>query len=210
MRRSFVAATVIIPAAIILTGCGSAVTVLSDNFGSENHRTGQFDYFGFKNFIVSNANTGGSVDLIGVGFYDLYPGKGFYVDVCGTTSRCGILTTKQRFAPGTYEVTLELAGNGRTDARDATTVKFGGYSNAVYLSESETKTLKFTVALTSPAQLSVGDLGLINSEVGNILLSVKIVEAPKTSIWVWLGAGFLVLCVVYFGFTLLRLRRKDA
>jgi hypothetical protein len=77
--------------------------------------TGALDYTGFKNWDVQ-----GKVDLIGPGLFDLVPGHGMYVDLAGSSDPwLGRITTKQSFtfALGVqYRVSLQMAGNQRTDA----------------------------------------------------------------------------------------------
>src|SRR5882762_10242764 len=77
-----------------------AVVLLNDNFDTENGGVPQLNYSGLANFNVANSGSGGAVDLIGNGSFDFYPGNGLYVDICGSSSACGILTTKQTFGAG--------------------------------------------------------------------------------------------------------------
>jgi hypothetical protein len=151
-----------------------ASVLLSDNFDAENGGVGQLNYFNFANFTVSNAGTGGAVDLIGNGFFDFYPGNGLYVDVCGSSSQCGVFTTKTVFGAGSYTVTLGLGGNARSSINDVTTVNFGTNSTSFQLSEFQLATEVWNVTLLAPGQLSIGDAGLISSVVGNVLLSVQV------------------------------------
>ena len=53
-----------------LTGAASAAPLFSDNFNAQNGGVGTLNFSGFTNWTVSN----GSVDLIGNGFFDFYPG----------------------------------------------------------------------------------------------------------------------------------------
>ena len=54
----------------------NAGVIFSDNFNAENGGTGVLNYNSFNNWTV----TDGTVDLIGNGFFDFYPGNGLYVD----------------------------------------------------------------------------------------------------------------------------------
>lgn len=98
-------------AAIALLGAGAAnaTVVLSDNFNSENGGTPTLNYAGFTNWNV----TGGSVDLIGNGYFDMLPGNGLYVDMNGSTGQAGAITSKTAFGPGTYNLTFDFAGTQR-------------------------------------------------------------------------------------------------
>lgn len=79
----------------------------------------KLNYTGFINWDVT-----GTVDLIGDGgapLYDILPGNGLYVDMCGSSAPfMGTLTIKAGKAPtvaaGTlYELSLWVAGNQRED-----------------------------------------------------------------------------------------------
>jgi hypothetical protein len=153
---------------------GNASSLLTDNFDTENGGVGQLNYSNFANFTVSNAATGGAVDLIGNGFFDFYPGNGLYLDICGSSSACGVFTTKQIFGPGNYKITLGLGGNARDSISDITDVSFGGNSTAYQLSEFQQATEVWNVSLASASALSIGDAGLIASNIGNILFSAQI------------------------------------
>jgi hypothetical protein len=153
---------------------GNASSLLADNFDTENGGAGQLNYSNFANFTVSNAGTGGAVDLIGNGFFDFYPGNGLYVDICGSSSACGVFTIKQIFGPGNYKITLSLGGNARESISDITDVSFGSNSTAYQLSEFQQATEVWNVSLASASALSIGDAGLIASNIGNVLFSAQI------------------------------------
>ncbi len=158
--------------ALALASPANAATRLKDKFDNENGGTAQQDYTNFHHFKV----TAGEVDLIGNGVNDLYPGHGLYVDMCSSSgSNCGTITTKNIFPVGTYAVILKLAGNDREEDVDGVNVTFGS-SSKNFLAKEYNKpfTATETVTLTSPATLSISDLGLINSTDGTILLAVTI------------------------------------
>lgn len=86
--------------------------------------TGQLDYDKFSQWNV----VGGTVDLLGNGFFDFLPGNGLYVDLSGTTApqqgRLELKTPLSLTAGHVYRVTLNLAGNQReSDTPYAATVK---------------------------------------------------------------------------------------
>ena len=149
----------------------NAATKLKDNFDNENGGMAELNYAKFHHFKV----TAGEVDLIGNGTNDLYPGHGLYIDMCGSGSSCGTMTTKNIFPVGTYTVVLKLAGNDRDNEPDGVNVTFGS-SSKDYMAKEYNKpfTARETVTLTSPSALAISDLGLINSLHGTILFSVLV------------------------------------
>lgn len=78
----------------------ATVNSLSDDFNSESLG---LNYNSFANWTVSN----GTVDLIGPGFFALCGGSRC-VDLDGSTSNAGDLTTTNDFAAGTYELSFRL------------------------------------------------------------------------------------------------------
>ncbi|HEY5289626.1 MAG TPA: PEPxxWA-CTERM sorting domain-containing protein [Caulobacteraceae bacterium] len=169
-----------------------AGVLLNDNFDTENGGVGQLNYNGFANFTVANAGSGGAVDLIGNGSFDFYPGNGLYVDMCGSSTACGVLTTNQVFGPGTYTITIDLGGNARFVGSDTTLVNFGTFSGSYSLTETQQQTETATVTLTSPSQLAISDGGAFGADVGNILFSVNVATAavPEPAAWTLMLVGF--------------------
>ena len=106
---------------LLFSAQASAGPVLIDNFDSENGGVGVLNYVGFDNWIVS----GGTVDLIGNGFYDFLPGNGLYVDMDGSSGDAGLMTSNEfTFLSGaTYVLSFDLAGNRRTTTAEAVYVK---------------------------------------------------------------------------------------
>jgi len=186
----------------LLSGAASHATILlNDNFDAENGGVPTLNYFNFANFVVSNAGIGGAVDLIGSNgsthFFDFYPGNGLYVDICGSLSACGVLTTKQVFAPGNYTITLGLGGNARAAVTDSTGVMLGSFVANIPLGENTIATETLGITLTTASALSISDQGLLGPDIGNILFSVEVANdvaaIPEPTSLALLGAGLLVL-----------------
>ena len=87
----------------------SQAAYFSDNFDNQNGGNGALSYTGFANWTISN----GTVDLIGNGFFDFLPGHGLYVDLDGSTSNAGLMTSESISLPsaGSYSLVFYLAGN---------------------------------------------------------------------------------------------------
>jgi hypothetical protein len=168
------------------------VILLSDNFNSENGGAGQLNYTNFANWNV----TAGSVDIIGNGFFDFYPGNGLYVDMDGSTGQAGTLTSKLTFAPGSYHLSFDLGGSQR-GVLDHVIVALGDFSQTFTRQSSDPLALVTLDVTTSVA----GSLSFSNVEPGNIgaiLDNVTVTETtppavpePSTLALLALGGGAL-------------------
>jgi hypothetical protein len=148
--------------------------ILSDNFNSENGGVAQLNYTNFANFNV----TAGSVDLIGNGNFDFYPGNGLYVDLDGSTGQAGTLTSKLTFAPGSYNLSFDLGGSQR-GVLDHVIVTLGDFSTEITRQSSDPLAL-FSFAFTTSV---AGPLSFSNVEPGNIgaiLDNVTVSAVPAT------------------------------
>jgi len=83
--------------------------IFEDDFNSENGGHDRGVWTDFQKWDVTRP----SVDLIGNGGYDIYPGNGIYVDLAGFTNSGGQLTTRASFdlVPGTYVLEFDLGRN---------------------------------------------------------------------------------------------------
>ena len=178
--RTYKLLTSVVVSLWLLSGAAHGAVLLNDNFDTENGGVGQLNYSGLANFNIANAGSGGAVDLIGNGFFDFYPGNGLYVDICGSSSACGVLSTKQIFGPGNYTITLHIAGNARSDSTDAVNVSFGSFSTSFPLTAFQVATEVLNVSLIAPSTLMIGDQGVLGPDVGDILLSVEVETAGAT------------------------------
>ncbi len=103
------------------SGSAMATTLFFDNFNTENGGVSQLNYNGFANWIVNPQ----SVDLIGNGNFDFYPGNGLYVDLDGSTRSAGTMTTRNSWtyvSGSSYRLEFNLGGNARGSASDTVTV----------------------------------------------------------------------------------------
>jgi hypothetical protein len=111
-------ALILAGASVALSYSINAQVLISDNFNSENGGVGVLNYNSFANWTVANTGTtGGTVDLIGNGFFDFYPGSGLYVDLDGSGNGTpGQFQSKTtfNFVPGVeYNLSFDLGGSQR-------------------------------------------------------------------------------------------------
>ena len=94
---------------LFMAGSAMATTIFYDDFNAENSSLASLNYTGFANWTVEY----GSVDLIGNGVYDYYPGNGLYIDMDGSTGAAGILKSADIAVTSgqSYEFSFDLAGN---------------------------------------------------------------------------------------------------
>lgn len=112
--RGRFAAALAVPAAFLLSVIvsGSAaqaqVTLLTDNFNAET-------VTGTSTTTLANFNVlDGTVEVLGPGFFNFYPGNGNYLDLDGGTFNAARLESKTLFTldPGDYTLSFSLGTNG--------------------------------------------------------------------------------------------------
>lgn len=185
-------------AALLSAGQAGAAVLLSDNFDAEAQG---LNYTGFANWNV----TAGSVDVIGTGFFDLYPGHGNYVDLAGSTGTGGTLTSKQSYsiAPGqSLGLTFDLGGSAR-GTNDVVTVSLAGTTLATLNMLSSDPLTQHSLSLTNnTGSLLSGFLSFRNLTGGtqgaildNVILSSSggQIPEPASAALLALGLGILVL-----------------
>ena len=119
MISRFIAAVVLL-ALIVASHCSAEVVLLSDDFNAENGGAAQTSYDAFAKWNVIR----GSVDLIGNGEFDFFPGNGLYIDSDGTNASApGLLESKTTFDLLTSEMYTLSFRLGNTDDQ------FGGTEN---------------------------------------------------------------------------------
>lgn len=100
--------------------------LFTDSFDSEALGLNQ----SLDNWTVSD----GTIDVVGTGFFDFYPGNGNYLDLDGSTGNAGIITTNVAFnlLPGLYTLSFQLGGNARNTGTDTVTVSLGTVFSEVF------------------------------------------------------------------------------
>jgi len=147
-------------------GCRSVFSTDFDSAGPARlNATGTID-----GFTVTN----GTVDVIGDGYFDFYPGNGLYIDTDGSSSAPSpTIASVPTFGPGAYQVTFVLAGSTRGDT-NSVTVTFGTNTEVITLeSSAPITTYVRSWVLVAPAQLTLTHSSAIDFY-GLILLSADV------------------------------------
>jgi hypothetical protein len=190
MTRSLVRAALV--AALGLAPLAGHATVLfSDNFDAENGGVGALNYNALSNWIVSD----GTVDLIGNGFFDFYPGNGLFIDLDGSTGDAGTMTTGTTFSllPGTYRLSFLLGNNGNgPNSFDVSVGSVFTESFSKTGTDLETVVRVFNVGSATSGQIVFAHLG--GDNYGAVLDDVKfealrVVPEPSTYAISLLGLG---------------------
>lgn len=191
--------------ATLISGQASASVIFSDNFDSESLT---LNYTGFANWDVSD----GSVDLIGTpAFHDLLPGNGRYVDMDGSTSNAGKITTKSAFSldsSASYTLSFSLAGSQR-GGTDSVVVALGSLFNETFTLVSGTPFTTYIRDITPSAMTSasLSFEGLGGDNVGLLLDNVQLTRNSMISVSEPGTLALLGLGLLGFG---LQQRRRQA
>ena len=179
-------------AVVAFTAQVQAATIFLDNFNSENGGVGALNYTGFANWSVS----AGTVDLIGNGFFDFYPGNGLYVDLDGSSGLAGTLISKSfALGAGSYVLSFDLGGSQRGDVNTVDVNVDLGVASQTYVVNSAdpltTRTIAFILASPQTIDLSFHNLG--GDNVGAILdnVSLTVPEGGATAVLLGLGLAGL-------------------
>lgn len=167
-----------------------AAVVFQDDFNSEDGGVPALLYDNFTNWTV----TGGTVDLVGNGLYDIYPGNGLYVDLTGVTY-AGQFATKAMFGPGEYWLTFDIGNNHGLPPVNINSVQvtLGDTTNTYTRSGSvplEQITARYTV--TTPSHLVFQGLPIYDTDNASIEIdnvSLNSVPEPATLGMMLVGLG---------------------
>ncbi len=206
--RTLLATTGAVATSVMSLASAHAATVLTDDFNSDTHK---LNWTGDAVFTSSNAGGHAATDLIGAGFFDIYPGHGNYVDLDGSMGSgnkpAGLLESNASFGPGTYLLTFNLGGNKRGTPAQTTVVSLGDFTApGLTLASSAPMTLySYTFTTTTAGKLFFTELGPSDQR-GNVLDDVTLVSlVPEPGTWAFAIGGFGLL-----GLTLRRRRRQSA
>lgn len=188
MRRTLAATFAL---SLLSATAAQAVPLFSDTFDSEAQ---SFDST-LANWTVSD----GTIDVIGPGFFDFYPGNGNYLDLDGSSNNAGKITTNALFnlLPGTYTLSFQLGGSARSDS-NSVTVALGSVYSEVFTLASNAGLQNITRTITLAASSGSGalsfdhaggdNLGLILDDVALDFSRVQ-TSAPEPSSLALLALG---------------------
>lgn len=182
-----------IAAAVLAAHAAQATVILSDNFNSDTHALNWTGDTVFSS-LSGPAGDPASTDLIGTGYFNLYPGNGNYVDLDGTTGYgntpyAGILQSNATIAAGTYTLSFDLGGNARGGAAQTTDVYLGSTLVAsLNLTSSSPLTLYTYKVTTTGGKLVFDELGPSDQR-GNILDNVTLSSVPEPASWAMMLLG---------------------
>lgn len=185
-----------VAAAVLAAQAAQANTVLSDNFNSDAQTLNWAGDATFSSLPGPQDQGPGiaSTDLIGTGFFDLYPGNGNYVDLDGSTGYgnlpyAGILQSNASFGAGKYTLSFDLGGNARGAVAQTTDVFLGStlVASLTLDSNSPLTSYSYTVATTG-GNLVFDELGPSDQQ-GNILDNVTLNSVPEPASWAMMLLG---------------------
>jgi hypothetical protein len=171
-----------------------AAPILQDNFNTENGGAGVLNYTGFTNWTVSN---NGTVDLIGNGYFDFYPGNGLYVDLDGSTNQPGLFSSKTTFAPGTYLVSFNLGDSYYNNPDynyppNTVSITMGNFTTSITRDSSDNlDPFVYHVTISQAGPLTFQNDG--NDNVGAILDNVTVSAVPEPISLILFGLGLVGL-----------------
>lgn len=172
------------------TSFAATISSLSDSFEGEGQALSVLNYNSFINWDV----TDGTVDLIKNGNQwgiSCLTGS-FCVDLDGSTSNAGILTSKNGFSAGKYKVSFALSGNQRNGPADQVFVAFGAgtlVNNLLLDWDENWHTYSFLVDLVDGDKLTFRNLG--GDNVGAMLDNIQVSAVPlPAAVWLF-GSGLM-------------------
>ncbi|WP_019881797.1 MULTISPECIES: PEP-CTERM sorting domain-containing protein [unclassified Methylophilus] len=171
-----------------LSAPAQSAVIFSDNFDSYTAGLNVTDFAG--NWTVTN----GTVDVIGNGYFDFYPGNGLYIDLDGSTSDAGDFSSKAlNVAAGTYTLEFVLSGSTRGES-NTVDVSFGSYNETFNLTSDAPVTIYTrTVNFASNSLASVVFKNGGGDNMGALLLNVSVASVPEAETAAMMLAGLGIM-----------------
>lgn len=143
MRTAYAATLAL---SLLSATAAQAVPLFNDTFDSEA--------LGLNTALDNWTVSDGTVDVVGTGFFDFYPGNGNYLDLDGSTRDAGKITTNTLFnlLAGTYTLNFQLGGSARGESNTVTVALGSIYSEVFTLASNAGLTnVSRTITLASAA-----------------------------------------------------------
>jgi hypothetical protein len=179
----------IVLAGLLAGACSAnAQIVFSDTFDADTQGLNKASFLG--GWSVSD----GTVDVVGTGFFDLYPGNGNYVDLDGSTGNAGVFSKALDLTAGvTYTASFFLGGSRRGDS-NLVDVDFGSSLASFTLASSDPlaeRSIAFTPGSSGSYSLSFANAGGDNlgAILDNVVVSTAVIPEPETYALMLAGLG---------------------
>ncbi|MBI5418051.1 hypothetical protein HZA55_08935 [Candidatus Poribacteria bacterium] len=209
MKNFFVMVTFIFVfiAMATISSFATPTVLFEDNFNAENSGYGALNYSPSKWNVVD-----GTVDLIGNGYYDFFPGNGLYLDMDGSTANAGTIVNKDllTLTPGIYELEFALGGNWRGYPADTIKVSLGSVYSETFLRNSGDylATVSRTINVISPTS---GNLIFDHEGYDNVGISLDNVKLTQTTVTPEpISSALFLLGGVVLGMKQYKKRKKDS
>jgi hypothetical protein len=165
----------------LLAGASAAqaAVVFSDDFNADTQG------LNYNAFVNGWAVSDGTVDLIGTGFFDFYPGNGNYVDLDGSTGNAGVLSQSLSLTGGTTYTATFLLGGSQRGSSNTVDVMFGTSSASYSLLSADPlapQSIVFTPGSSGTYTLSFANGGgdNIGAILDDVVVSTSAIPEPQT------------------------------
>lgn len=188
--RSVLISTLGVAALAQFASPAGAVSLINENFNAVTQGGSVTGTVGA--FTVSDGN----VDVIGNGFFDLYPGNGNYIDLNGNTG--GTLTSTASYTlDAGSTLSFDFGSNTNSGIPTSTSVFFGGANiGTVNASPSATfSTFNYTFASAANGQLSFvsANAGFGGVVIDNVQLATAVPEPSEIpGMLLFAGGAFML------------------